>query len=289
MPVLVHLVDGTFELFRCFHGAPRAQTEDGREIGAARAFLFTMIKLLRRQDVTHVAVAFDAMAGRTRAPQTADASTLIRSQYLPATDVLRALGVTYWPILRAQADDALATAARTFSSIREVERVVIATTDKDLLQCATPKVVIWDRIRDRITTEDDVRTRFGVDPPVLPDLFALVGDPSDGMPGIPRWGLKAASTLLAHYRSVDAIPLDSSVWDASVQRNVRGAASLAESLRIHHREAILMRDLLRLRTDLPLPTTLDSIEWPGADRAALDKLTAVIGGAEMLEKLPARH
>ncbi|MEZ4649442.1 MAG: 5'-3' exonuclease H3TH domain-containing protein [Candidatus Eisenbacteria bacterium] len=284
--MLVHLIDGTFELFRCFHGAPRAQTADGREIGAARAFLFTMIKLLRRPDVTHVAVAFDAMAGRTRASQDADASTLIRSQYLPATDVLRALGITYWPILRAQADDALATAARLFSPLDEVEQVVIATTDKDLLQCASEKVVVWDRIRDRITTAEGVEERFGVAPPLLPDLFALVGDPSDGMPGIPRWGLKASSTVLAHYRSVDAIPLDADDWEPSVRSAVRGAASLAESLRVHQREAVLMRDLLRLRTDLPLPSSLASIEWRGADKPALEALTAVIGGAEMLEKLP---
>jgi 5'-3' exonuclease len=241
-----------------------------------------MIKLLRRPDVTHVAVAFDAMAGRVRPGQESDASTLIRSQYLPAADALRALGVAHWPILRAQADDALATAALRFAQSPDVQRVVIATTDKDLLQCASPKVVIWDRIRDRITTEADVRDRFGVAPPLLPDLFALVGDPSDGMPGVPRWGLKAAGAIVARYGSIEAIPSEPSAWTVAV----RGSAALAESLRRHLREAILMRDLLRLRTDLPLPATLSEIEWGGANRQELVELTSWIGGSEMLEKIP---
>ncbi|MCA9728240.1 MAG: flap endonuclease [Candidatus Eisenbacteria bacterium] len=276
------MIDGTFELFRCFHGAPRARTEDGREVGAARGFLFTMIKLLRRPDAGHVAVAFDAMAGRTRVDRENDASTLIRSQYLPATDVLRALGVAHWPILRAQADDALATAAARFAPLSEVERVIIATTDKDLLQCAGPKVEVWDRIRDRHTTMEEVQKRFGVRPALLPDLFALVGDPSDGMPGIPKWGLKAAGAVLARYGSIENIPLDAEQWDVPV----RGAQGLVASLRTHHREAVLMRDLLRLRTDLLLPTTLDAVAWRGADRRALTELTAWMGGSEMLEKIP---
>jgi 5'-3' exonuclease len=280
--VNVHLVDGTFELFRCFHGAPRARTEDGREVGAVRGLLYTLVALLRRAGVTHVAVAFDQMAGRARGGSGASDDALLRSQAMTAIDAVRALGITLWPMHRFQADDALASGAARYAADPRVKRIVVCTTDKDLLQCVRgDRVVLLDRIRDRITDEPAVRARFGVGPSLIPDLFALVGDPSDGLPGIPRWGAKAAATLLAAYGGIEHIPDDAASWTVTV----RGAAALAGSLRRHRREALVMRDLGVLRDDLPIRDALDDLEWRGPDRPALTSLVARIGADEVLERV----
>jgi 5'-3' exonuclease len=283
--VKLYLVDGTFELFRCFHGAPRAQLEDGREVGAARGFLFTLIKLLRNPELTHVAVAFDAMAGGSRtarASRTLDEGSLLRSQYLPATDVVRALGVTLWPMRRYQADEALATAAERFAADERLEQIVLCTTDKDLLQCVRGRrVVHFDRIRDRLTDEEGIRARFGLAPAQLPELFALIGDPSDGLPGLPHWGPKSAAAVLRRYGRIEDVPQAAADWDVTV----RGAERLSGILAARRREVILMRDLCRLRTNVPLSDSLSDLEWSGADRGALTELVAWLGGAEMLEKV----
>lgn len=279
------MVDGTFELFRCFHGAPRAQTEDGREIGAARGFLFTLIKLLRNPEVTHVAVAFDAMAGGSRnlaSDRVADAGSLLRSQYLPATDVVRALGVTLWPMRRYQADEALATAVDRFADDPRLAQIVVCTTDKDLFQCVRgARVVHLDRIHDRVVDEDAILTRFGLAPGQLPELFALIGDPSDGLPGLPHWGPKSASAVLQRYGRVEDIPLRAEEWDVKI----RGAERLAQLLASRRREVILMRDLCRLRTNVPISDSLEDLEWLGANRKELTELVGWLGGSEMLEKV----
>jgi 5'-3' exonuclease len=262
----VHLVDGTFELFRCFHGAPRATNELGREVGAARGLLATFVALLNEPDVTHIAVAFDsvvpppaprATTGRTGAKQ---AEALLGSQVGLAADVARALGLEVWPSGRHQADELLATAAARFATEPTVDRVVICTTDLDLAQCIEgDRVVLLDRIRKRITTEADVVERFGVPPSMLADLFALVGDRSDGIAGVPGWGLKSAAAALRTHGTVDAIPTD-------------GEDRLSVSLRDRRREAIISRDVLTVRRDVPLTVGLDDLAWSGAHR---DKTRAV--------------
>jgi len=275
----VHLVDGTFELFRCFHGAPRAQDADGNEVGAVRGLLFTLVALLRREHVTHVAVAFDQMT--SRASDRSD-SALLRRQYLPGAEAVRVLGIPVWPMHRYQADDALATGAARYSADPRVEQIVLCTTDKDLLQCVRgDRVVLLDRIRKRVTNERDVLDRFGVPPARIPELFGLVGDPSDGLPGVPRWGPKSAAAVLARYGRIEDIPDDPADWDVAV----RGRDALAASLGERRREAIMVRDLSILRTDLPLSEDVDDLEWCGAHRARLEAFVERVGGEDVLDRI----
>ncbi len=268
MGIGVHLVDGTFELFRCFHGAPRAQNVDGREVGAARGMLATLVSLLGRDEITHVAVAFDSVVspgGRTGSSP----EELIASQHSLAADVVRALRVPVWPTGRYQADEIIATAASRFAADDEVSRVVICSNDKDFHQCVRgDRVVAWDRIRDVITDEAAVRERYGVAPQQIPDLFALVGDRSDGLPGVPGWGEKSAAAALDAFGTLASIPLDPATWPTGI----RSAARLAASLADHHDEALLCRDLSELRTDLPLRHRAADLEWQGASRPAIDAI-----------------
>jgi 5'-3' exonuclease len=278
----VHLVDGTFELFRCFHAAPRARAGDGREIGAARGLLQTFVKLLRQPDVTHVAIAFDAVVPPTAKGGTGDAD-LIREQTHLAADVVRALGVLLWPLIRFQVDDALATGAARFRDAPGVEQVVICSTDKDFAQCVVGRrVVVLDRIRDHVLDEDGVVAKFGVPPARIPEYFALVGDPSDGLPGLPGFGAKSTAVLLQRYASLEAIPDDAAAWDVTV----RGAARLAETLRERRREAYLYRNLSVLRTDVPLPDELEHLAWRGARREKLEALAEYLGEQAVLERAP---
>lgn len=267
----VHLVDGTFELFRCFHGAPRAQ-HDGREVGAARGMMATLVSLLRGDDVTHVAVAFDSVVSPPGKGTSGEA--LIGAQAPLAAAICRALGVVMWPTGRYQADEMLSTAAARFATDPAVEQVVICANDNDFDQCVIgERVVVLDRIRKVLTDEAAVRARWGVAPVQIPELFALIGDRSDGLPGLPGWGVRSAATVLTEYGTVDEIPLDAAEWRVKV----RGAERLAAVLRERREEALLCRDLSRLRTDLPLRSTIDDLQWQGADRLAVDALVAVLG------------
>ena len=276
----VHVVDGTFELFRCFHGAPRAQHE-GREVGAARGLFATLVSLLRSDDVTHVAVAFDSVV----APPTkgTSAEALIGAQAPLAAEICRSLGVTMWPTGRYQADEMLATAAARYAQDAVVEQVVICANDNDFDQCVIgERVVVLDRIRKVVTDEAAVRARWGVAPVQVPELFALVGDRSDGLPGLPGWGIRSAATVLTEYGTVDAIPLDATQWTVKV----RGAERLAAVLRERHEEALLCRDLSRLRTELPLRSSVADLEWHGARRDRVEELCAVLGDSTTADRIP---
>ncbi len=272
----VYLVDGTFELFRCFYGAPRAADAEGRECGAVRGLLFTLSSLLLTPGLSHVAVAFDRVPKPARTGPEDD--RLLQSQLAVAHEVVRGLGITLWPMVRYQADDALATGAARLHGLPEVEQVVICTTDKDLLQCIRGSaVVLLDRIRKRTTDETGLRKRFGVAPASIPDYHALVGDPSDGLPGIPGWGAKSTAKLLDRYGHIEEIPDDHRRW----QLKVRGAERLARSLRERRAEALLARDLSILHDDLPLAQALAPLAWQAPPREALDALIARIGGGEV--------
>ena len=261
------LVDGSVELFRCFHGAPRAQDEQGREVGLLRALTWTLVKLLKREELTHVAFAVDVMARPARNDGSAD--SLLRAQAPRAMELVRALGITVWPMVRYQADDGLATGAARFGD--QVDQVVICTSDKDLLQCIRgERIVLLNRSTKKITDEAALRERFGIGPEQIPDLFGLMGDPSDGLTGLPGWGAKSASTVLARYGRIDDIP--EAPWDVKV----RGAARLSATLEERRLEAVLQRDLSRLRDDLPLPHTLDDLVWRGP-RDDLRQLAAELG------------
>jgi len=278
--VLVHLVDGTYELYRAHFGGPGATGPAGREVGAARGLLRMLAAFLRDSGTTHVAIAFDHVIESFRNALFDGYKTSegvppeLFAQFELAEQVAEALGIVVWPMVDFEADDALATAAARFAADSRVEQVRIASRDKDLAQCVTgARVVLWDRFADTVLDEDGVRAKFGVSPRSIPDFLGLVGDTADGIPGVPRWGEKSAATVLARWERIDRIPDDVSLWEVKV----RGAAALADSLRAHRNEAALYRRLAILREDVPLAESLDALEWRGPDRAKLDAVDAELG------------
>ncbi len=283
----VHLVDGTYELFRSFFGAPPSTAPDGREVGATKGILQSLWALLRAEGVTHVAAAFDQVIESFRNDLYPGYKTgegidpLLWAQFPLAERASHALGIVTWPMVEFEADDALATAAARWADADGVEQVVICSPDKDLAQCVRgDRVVCFDRRQQKLLDHLGVVTKFGVPPSSIPDYLALVGDTSDGYPGVAKWGAKSASALLARYERVEDIPDDSYHWDVTV----RGASALAGSLRASRADAVLFKRLATLRTDAPLPETLDDLRWRGARRAELELLCAEIGETD----LPAR-
>lgn len=284
----LHLVDGTFELFRAHFGAPGAMSPNGTEVGATRGLLRSLFALLREPGVTHVAVAFDHVIESFRNRLFAGYKTgeglppELLAQFPLAEEGARALGVVVWPMVEFEADDALATAAARWRDAPGVEQVVICSPDKDLMQCVSgTRVVSFDRIRRKTTDESGVIEKFGVPPDSIPDLLALVGDDADGIPGVPRWGAKSAAAVLAHYRTIEAIPEREGEWGVTV----RGAAALAEQLRQHREAARLYRTLATLRTDVPLDESLDALQWRGAHRDALAAFCSAIGDERFAERV----
>ena len=186
-------------------------------------------------------------------------------------------------MIEFEADDALATAAARFSSIPEVEQILICTPDKDLAQCVVDqRVVRFDRMRRLLMDEKQVNEKFGVPPGSIPDWLALVGDSADGFPGIPRWGEKAASAVLGRFGRIEDIPDDPTRWDV----NVRGGAALAASLRERRDDAALYKTLATLRRDVPLAESLEDLEWRGARRSELQTLCREIGDEELVPRVP---
>jgi 5'-3' exonuclease len=287
--VKVHLVDATYELFRAHFGAPPAKAPDGREVGATRGLLRSLLALLATPGVTHVACAFDHVIESFRNEiydgyKTSDGVPAeLLAQFPLAERAVGALGVVVWPMVEFEADDALATAAARWADDPEVEQVVICTPDKDLAQCVRgSRVVMLDRRRQIVLDEAAVQTKFGVLPASIPDWLALVGDDADGYPGLPRWGKQSAAAVLAHYRSLEEIPDYEKAWAVAV----RGAAALGQSLRAGRGDALLYRRLARLRTDVPLTETLDDLRWQGSRRGELEAVCAVLGETELAERMP---
>ncbi|HSP54817.1 MAG TPA: 5'-3' exonuclease H3TH domain-containing protein [Dehalococcoidia bacterium] len=284
----VHLIDGTYELFRCFYGAPRALAPDGSEVGATRGLLATLLRLLREDGVTHVAVAFDRTIESFRNDLFAGYKTgagidpdLWRQAPL-AERAAHALGFTVWPMAEFEADDAMASAAARYAALKPVEQVVLATPDKDLAQCVRgDRVVLWDRRRQRTIDEDGVIQNWGVAPASIPDYLALVGDAADGIPGIRGWGARSSAAVLLRYHHLEAIPDDAADWDVPV----RAAVALAERLRDERGTAMLYRTLATLREDVPLDESLDELRWLGADRGELASLCEEIGATAVLERV----
>jgi 5'-3' exonuclease len=287
--VKVHLVDGTYELFRAHYGAPSATGPDGTEVGAARGLLRSLLALLRDQTVTHVACAFDTVIESFRNRLFAGYKTgegipaELMTQFPLAERAASALGAVVWPMVEFETDDALATAAARWAAGPRVEQVLIATADKDMAQCVRgSRVVCLDRMRGRLLDEGGVLEKFGVKPASIPDWLALVGDSADGIPGIPRWGKKSAALALGRYERIEAIPENASRWDVQI----RGAPALAKSLREHRAEAALYRQLTTLRTDVPLRETLEDLRWRGAHRAELRQLCHEIGEDGIETRVP---
>jgi 5'-3' exonuclease len=279
--VRVHLIDGTYELFRTWFGAPPAQVA-GREVGASRAFLRSTASLLRTGEVTHIACAFDHVIESFRNDLFAGYKTGagleedLVAQFPLVEQVSAALGIATWPMVEFECDDGLATAAHAFADHPEVEQVIIASPDKDLCQCVRgDKVITWDRLRGTRLDEDGVIAKFGIGPASIPDYLALVGDDADGVPGLPRWGARSAAAVLSRWRHLEAIPDDDTMWEVPV----RGRAVLAQILREHRTEVMLYRTLTTLRTDAQRetgPLTLAAVAWEGVDAAALAALAPVL-------------
>ena len=263
-------MDGTFELFRCFHGAPRHVNAKGEEVGAVRGLLHTLLSLLKADDSSHVAVAFDALPA-ARGPVKDEPGVLIRRQAPLALDAVRALGIHVWPMVRFQADDALATGARVLSEDAAVERVLLCTSDTDLFQCIRgERVVVLNRITKAITDEAAFRGRYRVAPSQLPDYLALVGAPAKGLPGVPRWGPRTATAMLERYGAIERIPEVPADWEPTVA----GKARLAAELLARRDEALLVKRLATLRDDLPIDCSLDTLAWRALDEPRLRRVVA---------------
>lgn len=283
----VHLVDGTFELFRAYYGSPSSLDAHGKEVGAARGLARSMLALLGERDVTHVAIAFDHVIESFRNELYPGYKTgegidpALFAQFPLAEDACRALGMVTWPMIEFECDDALATAAARFAADPAVERVVICSPDKDLTQCVEgERVVCFDRMRRKRLDERGVVEKFGVAPKSIPDWLALVGDSADGYPGIPKWGAKSAAAVLGAYEHLERIPADAAAWRIPV----RGAAALAASYIEHRESAFLYRQLATLRTDVPLAESLDDLRWRGPDVAALAGLASQWGDDAIVER-----
>jgi len=269
----VHLVDGTYELFRHFFGQPPRKADDGSEIGAARGVVTTVVSMLSN-GATHVGVATDHVIESFRNEMWsgyktgADIAPALRSQFDVLETALDALGVGLWPMVELEADDALASAASVAAKDPEVSQVIICTPDKDLAQCVIgDRVVQLDRRTGTVSNEDQVWEKFGVAPRSIPDWLALVGDSADGFPGLAGWGKRSASLVLAHYGQLDRVPDKVSEWDPAVRQAVRGAAKLAERLADERELAELFRDIATLRVDPTLLDNVASLCWRGPTRA----------------------
>lgn len=261
----VHLIDGTYELFRHFYALPSAKDADGREVAAVRGVVHSILAMIQR-GTTHVGVATDHVIEsfrnrlwrRYKTGEGVDPALL--AQFEPLEVMLYAAGITVWPMVEYEADDALASAAEKAAADKRVQRVIICTPDKDLAQSVRgDRVVQLNRRTGDLRTEPDVVKKFGVGPASIPDWLALVGDSSDGYPGLPGWGPKSASEVLARFKRLEAIPRDYREWHA----NVRNAGALARVLDEQRDLAFLFRNLATLRTDVPVFTSVDELRWTG--------------------------
>jgi 5'-3' exonuclease len=289
----VHLVDGTFELFRAhFSKRPGHPAPAGWEAKATVGVVISLLGLLHdeREAVTHVAVAFDNPIRSFRNDlwpgykTEAGVPPELLGQFDAVEAAVRALGVTVWSMREFEADDALATGAVRFRDA--VDQVRIVTPDKDLGQCLSGRrVVMVDRVRNRELDEEALLARRGIRPESVPDYLALVGDDADGIPGITGFGAKTAGTLLAQHVHLEDIPRSSVRWPASI----RGAATLARELEAGREAAVLYRRLATLVSDVPISDSLDDLRWRGIPRARFEGWCDELGARALLSTLEARR
>ncbi len=261
----VHVVDGTYELFRHYYALPSARDAEGREVAAVRGVVASMRALLR-DGATHIGVATDHVIEsfrnglwpgyKTGAGIDAD----LFAQFSLLEEALVAAGIAVWPMIEFEADDALAAAAGAAAADPRVERVIICTPDKDLAQCVRgTRVVQLNRRTREFFDEAGIVAKFGVPPASIPDYLALVGDAADGFPGLPGWGAKSTAAVLAEYEHLEAIPADPRDWNVAVANS----AKLAQTLRHDRERALLFRQLATLRTDIELFEDVESLRWKG--------------------------
>jgi 5'-3' exonuclease len=263
--VEIHLIDGTYELFRHYYALPHARDTEGREVGAVRGVLASLLGMLKA-GVTHIGVATDHVIESFRNSLWAEYKTGegidpdLLAQFPLLEDVLSAAGIVVWPMVEFEADDALASAAHVAAQDPHVERVVICTPDKDLAQCVQgTRVVQLNRRSGAIQDESAVIQKFGVRPESIPDYLGLVGDSADGFPGLPGWGAKSAAAVLAKYGHLESIPHDSRRWQVNAGR----ADTLAATLVRQWDDALLFRTLATLRTEIDLLGDVERLRWKG--------------------------
>ena len=261
----VHLIDGTYELFRHYYAVPSARDENGREVGAVRGVLASVLGMIK-EGATHIGVATDHVIESFRNDLWPDYKTSagiepdLLSQFPLLEEVLSAAGLVVWPMIEFEADDALAAAAVRSSQDPRVEQVVICTPDKDLAQCVRGARIVQLNRRTRVLLDEaGIVQKFGVAPESIPDYLALVGDSADGYPGLPGWGAKSSAAVLGRYLHLEAIPKDHRSW----QVNVTSAGKLAQTLSENWKQALLFRQLATLRTDIAVFNNVDGLKWNG--------------------------
>lgn len=279
----VYLVDGTYELFRHYYAVPSARDAQGREVGAVRGVLRSLLGMLKG-GVTHLGVATDHVIESFRNDLWDGYKTSegvepdLLAQFPVLENVLATAGIVVWPMVEFEADDALAAAASAAAEDSRVERIVICTPDKDLAQCVSGmRIVQLNRRTNAILDEAGITQKFGVPPESIPDYLALVGDSADGYPGLKGWGAKSSAAVLAKFRHLEVIPPDSKDWFV----NAASASALAATLVREREKAILFRTLATLRRDIPLFENVDQLRWKGPTAefdAIAEQLDAAVVG-----------
>src|SRR5688572_17721863 len=282
--MIVHLIDGTYELFRCFYGLRRS-TEPDDGYGAVRLVLHTMLQMVE-SGATHLGVATDHVIESFRNDMWPGYKTgagidpRLWAQFHPLEDALAAFGFIVWPMVELEADDALASAASITSADPTVQKVCIWTPDKDLAQCVvSDRVVQVDRRAGKTRDAAATLAKYGVSPASIPDYLAVLGDSADGYPGIPRWGSKSAAAVLSRYEHLEQIPENVADWKAGIFNSGR----LSHSLRANWNDALLFRDLATLRTNAPLFSSVDALRWNGPSPGA-SRLATAFGAERLLER-----
>ncbi len=283
--MIVHLIDGTYELFRHFYGARRAREGEDTPFGGVRGVLHGVLELFET-GATHIGVATDHIIesfrnGLWRGYKTGEGiDPVLWNQFHPLEEGLAAMGIPVWPMVELEADDALASAALRARSDGRVEKVCIWTPDKDLAQCVVgARVVQIDRRKGEIRDAAGVQAKFGVLPSSIPDYLALVGDAADGYPGLDGFGTKSAAAVLRRFEHIEAIPVDGALWRAGVPKTNR----LARVLNDQRDLALLFRTLATLRTDALLFESVDELRWPGPT-ADFAKFAETIGAPELVRR-----
>lgn len=282
----VHLIDGTYELFRYYYALPSARDAKGNEVGAVRGVLNSILGMIKG-GATHLAVATDHIIESFRNAlwpgykTSAGIEPDLWAQFPLLEEALTTMGVVVWPMVEFEADDALAAGAVTAARDKRVDRVIICTPDKDLTQCVSgTRIVQLNRRTNTIIDEAGVIAKFGVRPGSIPDYLALVGDNADGYPGLDGWGAKSAAAVLARYGHFEDIPKDWREWRV----NASNAGALAYTLFEEFDQALLFRKLATLRTDIPLFKSVDELQWKGPTKA-FPALAARLDGKTQGSKL----
>jgi 5'-3' exonuclease len=283
--VNVYLIDGTYELFRHYYALPSAKDADGREVAAVRGVLASVLRMIRN-GATYIAVATDHVIESFRNELWPEYKTSVGvprdllAQFQLLEDVLSAAGITVWPMLEFEADDALAAGAAAASRDKRVEQVIVCTPDKDLAQCIAGTRVVQLNRRTNVTLDEaGVVQKFGVMPESIPDYLALVGDAADGYPGLPGWGAKSSAAVLAKFLHLESIPVDCREWRV----NASNASALAATLSEQREKALLFRTLATLRSDIRLFDDVEQLRWD-SPQPQFDALASRLDAAKVVSR-----